>query len=44
MSEVMLEIDDLTRNFTKKLDLAERLAQKMGANIREEVVHAVDGV
>lgn len=44
MSEVMLEIDDLTRNFTKKLDLAERLAQKIGANIREEVVHAVDGV
>ncbi|MDP4796588.1 MAG: ATP-binding cassette domain-containing protein [Rhodospirillales bacterium] len=44
MSEVMLEVDNLTRNFVKKLDLAGRLAQKLGADIREESVHAVDGV
>jgi len=44
MSGSMLEIDNLTRNFVKKLDLAGRLAQKLGADIREEVVHAVDGV
>ncbi len=44
MSETMLQIDNLTRNFVKKLDLAGRLAQKLGSSIREEVVHAVDGV
>jgi len=44
MSEAMLTIDDLTKNFVKKLDLAGRLAQKLGSDIREEVVHAVDGV
>jgi len=44
MSETMLTIDDLTKNFVKKLDLAGRLAQKLGSDIREEVVHAVDGV
>ncbi|WNK00041.1 ATP-binding cassette domain-containing protein [Thalassospiraceae bacterium LMO-JJ14] len=44
MSGSMLQIDNLTRNFVKKLDLAGRLAQKLGADIREEVVHAVDGV
>lgn len=44
MTESMLRIDDLTKNFVKKLDLAGRIAQKLGANYREEVVHAVDGV
>ncbi|MBO6947596.1 MAG: ABC transporter ATP-binding protein [Rhodospirillales bacterium] len=44
MSEPMLEVRDLTKNFVKKLDLAGRIAQKMGSSIREEVVHAVDGV
>jgi peptide/nickel transport system ATP-binding protein len=44
MSQTMLQIDNLTRNFVKKLDLAGRIAQKLGADIREEVVHAVDGV
>lgn len=44
MSEPMLEVRDLTKNFVKKLDLAGRIAQKLGSSIREEVVHAVDGV
>ncbi len=44
MSETMLEVRNLTKNFVKSLDLAERLAQKLGSNIREEVVHAVDDV
>mgnify|MGYP001276443834 CR=1 FL=1 len=44
MSEAMLQIDDLTKNFVKKLDVAGKIAQKLGSNVREEVVHAVDGV
>ncbi len=44
MSEAMLHVDNLTRNFVKRLDLAAKVAQKFGANVREEVVHAVDGV
>ena len=40
----MLEVRDITKNFVKKLDLAGKIAQKLGSNIREEVVHAVDGV
>ncbi|MBO6518633.1 MAG: ABC transporter ATP-binding protein [Rhodospirillales bacterium] len=44
MTEAMLEVRGLTKNFVKKLDLAGRIAQKLGSSIREEVVHAVDGV
>ncbi|MGI9384722.1 MAG: ATP-binding cassette domain-containing protein, partial [Methyloligellaceae bacterium] len=44
MSDAMLEVRDLTKNFIKRLDLAARIAQRLGADIREEVVHAVDGV
>jgi len=42
--DVMLEVRDITKNFVKKLDLAGKIAQKLGSSIREEVVHAVDGV
>ena len=40
----MLEVRDLSKKFVKRLDLAARLAQRLGSNVREEVVHAVDGV
>ena len=40
----MLELRDITRRFEKKLDFAERIAQRLGAPVREEVVHAVDRV
>ena len=40
----MLELRDITRRFEKKLDFAGRIAQRLGAPVREEVVHAVDGV
>ena len=40
----ILEIKDLTKNFVKHLDAAAKLARRLGANVREEVVHAVDGV
>ena len=38
----MLEVKDLTKNFVKRLDMAGKIAQKLGSSIREEVVHAVD--
>ncbi len=40
----VIEVRDLTKRFTKRLDLAGRIAHRLGANIHEEVVHAVDGV
>lgn len=40
----MLELRGITRRFEKKLDFAGRIAQRLGAPVREEVVHAVDGV
>jgi peptide/nickel transport system ATP-binding protein len=40
----MLELRRVSRRFTKGLDLAERFAGLLGASVREEVVHAVDGV
>ena len=40
----MLEARDLTKRFVKTLDLAGKIAQKLGAGVREEVVHAVDHV
>lgn len=39
----MLEVRDLSKNFVKTLDFAAKIAHKLGANVREEVVHAVDG-
>ena len=39
-NDTMLTVDNLSKNFVKKLDLAGKIAQKLGSNIREEVVHA----
>jgi peptide/nickel transport system ATP-binding protein len=40
----MLELREVSRRFEKKLDFAGKLAKRLGAPVREEVVHAVDGV
>ena len=40
----ILELRGISKRFVKKLDMAGIIAQKLGADIREEVVHAVDGV
>ncbi|MEM1266632.1 MAG: oligopeptide/dipeptide ABC transporter ATP-binding protein [Pseudomonadota bacterium] len=40
----LLEIRDVSKRFTKRLDFAGKLAARLGANVREETVHAVDGV
>ena len=42
--EPIVTIDNVSKRFVKSLDLAGRIAQRFGANIREEIVHAVDGV
>lgn len=40
----LLQLHGVSRRFVKQLDTAEKLANLLGANIREEVVHAVDKV
>jgi len=40
----LLQLRGVSRRFVKHLDTAEKLANLLGANIREEVVHAVDKV
>ena len=40
----MMELRGVSRRFEKKLDFAGRIAKRLGAPVREEVVHAVDNV
>ena len=40
----LLQLRGVSRRFVKHLDTAEKLANLLGANIREEVVHAVDKI
>ena len=44
MTEPLVEIRGVSKRFTKRLDVAGKIAQKLGANIHEETVHAVDNV
>jgi oligopeptide/dipeptide ABC transporter ATP-binding protein len=44
MAAPIVELKGVSKRFVKHLDLAGRLAAKLGANVREEVVHAVDKV
>ncbi len=45
MSEApIIELRGLSRRFEKKLDIAGRIAKRLGAPVREETVHAVDRV
>jgi peptide/nickel transport system ATP-binding protein len=44
MSDPLLELKQVSKRFEKKLDVAGRLARSLGANLREETVHAVDRV
>lgn len=41
---VMLETRDVSKRFVKQLDLAAKIVQRLGADIHEEVVQAVDRV
>ncbi len=40
----IIELRDLTKRFTKTLDLSEKIANRLGAKIREQVVLAVEKV
>ena len=40
----MIELRGISKRFEKKLDVAGKIARRLGAPVREEVVHAVDGV
>ena len=44
MSAPILEIRGVSKRFTRRLDLAGRIARRLGSSIKEETVHAVDGV
>ena len=44
MNTPLLELKKISKRFEKKLDVAGRLAKSLGANLREETVHAVDRV
>lgn len=40
----LLELRGVSRRFVKRLDAAEKIARLLGADVREQVVHAVDNV
>ena len=40
----MIEARNISKRFVKTLDLAARIANRLGATVREETVHALDGV
>ena len=40
----IIEIDHVTKTFVKSLDLAAKIGQRLGVNVREEVVRAVNDV
>jgi len=40
----IIQLQNVSKRFVKSLDLSEKIARKLGVNIREEVVHAVDHV
>ncbi|MCZ6863856.1 MAG: ATP-binding cassette domain-containing protein [Alphaproteobacteria bacterium] len=44
MTAPIIELHGLSKRFVKTLDLSEKLARSLGANLREEVVQAVDRV
>lgn len=44
MSRPLLEVRGVSRRFVRRLDTIERVATRLGAPVREQVVHAVDRV
>ncbi|MCS6932067.1 MAG: ABC transporter ATP-binding protein [Acetobacteraceae bacterium] len=42
--EPIFELRGVSKRFEKRLDVAGRIARSLGAKLRDEVVHAVDGV
>ncbi len=44
MTDTMIELDGVSKRFEKKLDIAEKIYNLIGGDLREEIVHAVDSV
>ncbi len=44
MGEALIELRRISKRFVRPLDLAAKLARRLGAQVREDVVHAVDEV
>lgn len=44
MTPSLVEVRNVSRRFVKRLDMAARLARRLGASIHEKTVHAVDQV
>jgi peptide/nickel transport system ATP-binding protein len=44
MKVPIIELQELTKRFAKTLDLSEKIANRLGAKIREQVVRAVENV
>ncbi|MCP4184517.1 MAG: ATP-binding cassette domain-containing protein [Hyphomicrobiales bacterium] len=40
----IIKLENVSKQFIRSLDLAQKIARKFGADIREEIVHAVDNV
>jgi oligopeptide/dipeptide ABC transporter ATP-binding protein len=40
----LIELRGVTKRFVRRLDLAEKIANRLGAHVQEQVVHAVDRV
>jgi peptide/nickel transport system ATP-binding protein len=43
-SDALVELRGVSRRFVKTLDTAARIGNMLGANVKEEIVHAVDNV
>lgn len=44
MNSALVELRDVSKRFTKKLDVTARIARRLGFKVNEETVHAVEGV
>ncbi len=44
MNGAMVELEHVSKRFVKSLDLAEKIVNTLGGNLKEQVVHAVDKV
>lgn len=44
MTTPIIELEGVSKRFVKKLDVAEKLARRLGAKVEEHTVHAVDRV
>ena len=44
MMPALIEIENVSKRFVKRVDLAGKIANVLGANNREQIVRAVDDV